>query len=209
MQNTKLLTCQQAADFLNIKVDTLYRRKKNRFKSIPIIQTGPYIRFKLDDLEKYIEEHTKEEFNAIKQVKKRLDIPAFIKNEFLGKEYDEDYLFIDLKEIRDAKWHNENERKNLADWLDIELKTYPDLDTRIIINKHTGGFTSYIEVATGRDIFDLLVFLEELGYAEEDIEKESYKNEKKETAAMGILGALDSLRMHGDLKYEKNKDGWE
>ena len=57
----KLLTIKQAADLLNLKTPTIYKKTSN--KSIPFIKIGGKLLFKASVLEKWVNQHTVETLN--------------------------------------------------------------------------------------------------------------------------------------------------
>jgi excisionase family DNA binding protein len=52
----RLLNVKEAAAFLGLKVDTLY--KKARLRELPSVKVGRALRFDLQALERYVEQHT-------------------------------------------------------------------------------------------------------------------------------------------------------
>jgi excisionase family DNA binding protein len=52
----RLLTAGEAAGFLGLKVDTIY--KKARLRELPSVKVGRSLRFDLKALERFIEQHT-------------------------------------------------------------------------------------------------------------------------------------------------------
>jgi DNA binding domain, excisionase family len=58
VDNASLLNAQEAAKFLNIKVDTLYDWVQLRRCNIPYIKIGKFLRFRKSDLDKWLEAYT-------------------------------------------------------------------------------------------------------------------------------------------------------
>ncbi len=54
----RLLNVREAAQYLDLEVDTVY--KKARLREIPCVKVGRALRFDLEALERFIEEHTLE-----------------------------------------------------------------------------------------------------------------------------------------------------
>ena len=54
----RLLNAREAAQYLGLKVDTIY--KKARLRELPCVKVGRALRFDLKALERYIEQHTVE-----------------------------------------------------------------------------------------------------------------------------------------------------
>ena len=54
----RLLNVREAAQYLDLEVDTVY--KKARLREIPCVKVGRALRFDLQALERFIEEHTLE-----------------------------------------------------------------------------------------------------------------------------------------------------
>lgn len=52
----RLLNVKEAAQFLGIKVDTLY--KKSRLREVPFVKVGRALRFDVVALDRYVEQHT-------------------------------------------------------------------------------------------------------------------------------------------------------
>jgi excisionase family DNA binding protein len=52
----RLLNVEEAARFLGLQVDTVY--KKSRLRELPSVKVGRALRFDVNALERYIEEHT-------------------------------------------------------------------------------------------------------------------------------------------------------
>ena len=59
IESGNLLTPQQAADYLGIKLSTIYSLCMR--KTIPFVKIGRLNRFRMQDLNKWIESHIKEE----------------------------------------------------------------------------------------------------------------------------------------------------
>jgi len=58
MKQSPLLTPSQAADFLNVKPQTLAVWRSTARYNIPFVKVGQHVRYRLADLEKWIEERT-------------------------------------------------------------------------------------------------------------------------------------------------------
>ena len=52
----RLLNVREAAEFLGLDVDTIYR--KSRLREIPCVKVGRTLRFDVEALERFIEQHT-------------------------------------------------------------------------------------------------------------------------------------------------------
>ena len=52
----RLLNVREAAQFLELEVDTVY--KKARLREVPYVKVGRALRFDLKALERFIEQHT-------------------------------------------------------------------------------------------------------------------------------------------------------
>ncbi len=52
----RLLNVREAAQFLGLEVDTVY--KKSRLRELPCVKVGRALRFDVKALERYIEQHT-------------------------------------------------------------------------------------------------------------------------------------------------------
>ena len=52
----RLLNVKEAARYLGLEVDTVY--KKARLRELPSVKVGRALRFDLNALERYVEEHT-------------------------------------------------------------------------------------------------------------------------------------------------------
>lgn len=52
----RLLNVEEAAGYLGLKVDTVY--KKARFRELPYVKVGRALRFDVKALERYVEQHT-------------------------------------------------------------------------------------------------------------------------------------------------------
>jgi excisionase family DNA binding protein len=52
----RLLNAKEAARYLGLEVDTVY--KKARLRELPSVKVGRALRFDLNALERYVEEHT-------------------------------------------------------------------------------------------------------------------------------------------------------
>ena len=52
----RLLNVREAAQYLGLEVDTVY--KKSRLREIPCVKVGRALRFDVKALEQYIEQHT-------------------------------------------------------------------------------------------------------------------------------------------------------
>jgi hypothetical protein len=55
---TQLLTTVQAAEFLSLKPNTLEMWRCERPVKLPYVKNGRWVRYKLADLEKFIEKNT-------------------------------------------------------------------------------------------------------------------------------------------------------
>ena len=51
----RLLNAEEAAEFLGLKVDTIY--KKARLRELPSVKVGRALRFDLQALERFVEQH--------------------------------------------------------------------------------------------------------------------------------------------------------
>lgn len=58
IESGNLLTPQQAADYLNIKLSTIYSMSMK--KTVPVCKVGKLLRFRRQDLDKWIAEHIQE-----------------------------------------------------------------------------------------------------------------------------------------------------
>ena len=54
----RLLRIREAARYLGLEVDTVY--KKSRLRELPCVKVGRALRFDVKALERYIEQHTNE-----------------------------------------------------------------------------------------------------------------------------------------------------
>ena len=54
----RLLNVREAAQYLDLEVDTVY--KKARLREIPCVKVGRALRFDLQALERFVDEHTLE-----------------------------------------------------------------------------------------------------------------------------------------------------
>ena len=54
--NKRLLKVEEAAEFLGLQVDTVYR--KARLRELPSVKVGRALRFDVEALKRFIEEHT-------------------------------------------------------------------------------------------------------------------------------------------------------
>ena len=54
----KLLTREQAAGYLNIKPQTLAKWAMTKTPNIPFVRVGRVVRYRLADLERFVEENT-------------------------------------------------------------------------------------------------------------------------------------------------------
>ena len=54
----RLLNVREAAQYLDLEVDTVY--KKARLREIPCVKVGRALRFDLEALERFVDEHTLE-----------------------------------------------------------------------------------------------------------------------------------------------------
>ena len=52
----RLLNVEEAAGYLGLKVDTVY--KKARLRELPYVKVGRALRFDVTALERYVEQHT-------------------------------------------------------------------------------------------------------------------------------------------------------
>jgi excisionase family DNA binding protein len=52
----RLLTVDEAAEYLGLQVDTVY--KKSRLRELPSVKVGRALRFDVEALKRFIEEHT-------------------------------------------------------------------------------------------------------------------------------------------------------
>lgn len=52
----RLLNVRQAAQYLGLEVDTVY--KKSRLREVPCVKVGRALRFDVKALDRYIDEHT-------------------------------------------------------------------------------------------------------------------------------------------------------
>jgi excisionase family DNA binding protein len=52
----RLLKAEEAAEYLGIQVDTVY--KKSRLREIPSVKVGRALRFDVEALQRFIEKHT-------------------------------------------------------------------------------------------------------------------------------------------------------
>jgi excisionase family DNA binding protein len=52
----RLLNAEEAAEYLGLQVDTVY--KKSRLRELPSVKVGRALRFDVEALERFIEEHT-------------------------------------------------------------------------------------------------------------------------------------------------------
>ena len=52
----RLLNVREAAQFLGLEVDTVY--KKSRMREVPCVKVGRALRFDVQALEQFIEQHT-------------------------------------------------------------------------------------------------------------------------------------------------------
>ena len=52
----RLLNIREAAQYLGLKVDTLY--KKARLRELPVVKVGRALRFDVVALDRYVEQHT-------------------------------------------------------------------------------------------------------------------------------------------------------
>jgi excisionase family DNA binding protein len=52
----RLLNAEEAAEYLGLQVDTIYR--KARLRELPSVKVGRALRFDVEALERFIEEHT-------------------------------------------------------------------------------------------------------------------------------------------------------
>ena len=52
----RLLNVREAAQYLGLEVDTIY--KKSRLREVPSVKVGRALRFDVKALERYIEQHT-------------------------------------------------------------------------------------------------------------------------------------------------------
>ncbi len=56
MVGKRLLNAEEAAQYLGLQVDTIY--KKARLRELPSVKVGRALRFDVEALRRYIEEHT-------------------------------------------------------------------------------------------------------------------------------------------------------
>ncbi len=61
VENSNLLTPQQAADYLNIKLSKIYQMSMR--KTLPVCKVGKLIRFRRQDLDKFITDN----MNGVRQ----------------------------------------------------------------------------------------------------------------------------------------------
>ena len=54
--NKRLLKPEEAAEYLGLQVDTVY--KKSRLRELPSVKVGRALRFDVKALERFIEQHT-------------------------------------------------------------------------------------------------------------------------------------------------------
>jgi excisionase family DNA binding protein len=52
----RLLNVREAAQYLGLEVDTIY--KKSRLREVPCVKVGRALRFDVKTLDRYIEQHT-------------------------------------------------------------------------------------------------------------------------------------------------------
>ena len=52
----RLLNVEEAAEYLGLKVDTIY--KKTRLRELPYVKVGRALRFDVKALQRFIEQHT-------------------------------------------------------------------------------------------------------------------------------------------------------
>jgi excisionase family DNA binding protein len=52
----RLLNVEEAAEYLGLRVDTVY--KKARLRELPYVKVGRALRFDVQALERYVEQHT-------------------------------------------------------------------------------------------------------------------------------------------------------
>ena len=52
----RLLNVREAAQYLGLEVDTVY--KKSRLREVPCVKVGRALRFDLQALERFVEQHT-------------------------------------------------------------------------------------------------------------------------------------------------------
>jgi excisionase family DNA binding protein len=52
----RLLNAEETAEYLGLQVDTVY--KKSRLREIPSVKVGRALRFDVEALQRFIEEHT-------------------------------------------------------------------------------------------------------------------------------------------------------
>jgi excisionase family DNA binding protein len=52
----RLLNAEETAEYLGLQVDTVY--KKSRLREIPSVKVGRALRFDVEALKRFIEEHT-------------------------------------------------------------------------------------------------------------------------------------------------------
>lgn len=56
MVGKRLLNVEEAAQYLGLQVDTIY--KKSRLRELPSVKVGRALRFDVEALRRFIEEHT-------------------------------------------------------------------------------------------------------------------------------------------------------
>ena len=54
----KLLTRQQAAEYLNVKPQTLAKWAMTKRYNLPVVRLGKSVRYRLEDLDRFIEDNT-------------------------------------------------------------------------------------------------------------------------------------------------------
>ena len=52
----RLLNAEEAAEYLGLQVDTVY--KKSRLRELPSVKVGRALRFDIEALQRFVEEHT-------------------------------------------------------------------------------------------------------------------------------------------------------
>lgn len=52
----RLLNVREAAQYLDLEVDTIY--KKSRLREVPCVKVGRALKFDVEALDRYIEQHT-------------------------------------------------------------------------------------------------------------------------------------------------------
>ncbi len=57
----RLLNVREAAEYLGLQVDTIYR--KSRLRELPSVKVGRSLRFDVNALSRFIEQHTIETFD--------------------------------------------------------------------------------------------------------------------------------------------------